>query len=252
MTEAQHNLPTDPVRVRAFAAFFKRYMSVSSLVTAALPIPVTFLKLIPTYGFQTGVLSVYTSLFCFLTLAFIFYSRHGLARRMFAYYFEQRESLVASENLPSRTSDDFMSQAEDNPHWRMERHDRGFNRMMERHERRFKREDIEWEASWRERGIGRLPLLLIVLSLIAVVAYTWTLIASATQLPLEPPSSESQTFGYLLQSADPLDVPPILQIVLLVEYIAIFLAAEAAFVLMAIKEYLQDYLRLEDIDLIGE
>src|SRR5260370_33121410 len=33
---------------------------------------------------MTSLLSTYTSLFCFLLLAFIFYSRHQLARVMFA------------------------------------------------------------------------------------------------------------------------------------------------------------------------
>jgi len=34
-------------RVREFANFFKRYMSVSSVVAAALPVPVTAIGLIP-------------------------------------------------------------------------------------------------------------------------------------------------------------------------------------------------------------
>jgi len=56
----------DPKRVRAFASFFKRYMSVSTLVVAALPIPVTALGAIPTFKAHTKLLSVYTPLFCFL------------------------------------------------------------------------------------------------------------------------------------------------------------------------------------------
>jgi hypothetical protein len=36
----------------------------------------------------------------------------------------------------------------------------------------------------------------------------------------------------------------------MVLYLAIFLLAEAAFVLMAIKEYLQDLIGLEEMDLI--
>lgn len=53
------------------------------MVAAALPIPVTAFHLIPTLSFQTQELSVYTPLFCFLVLAFIFYSRHALARWLF-------------------------------------------------------------------------------------------------------------------------------------------------------------------------
>ena len=38
---------------------------------------------------------------------------------------------------------------------------------------------------------------------------------------------------------------------LMINYFGIFLFAEAAFILMAIKEYLQDYLKLNDRDLMN-
>ena len=75
--------PTQATRVRKFVGFFKNYMSVSSVVVAALPIPVTSLHFIKTYSAQTKMLSVYTSLFCFLILGFVFFSRHQLGRLMF-------------------------------------------------------------------------------------------------------------------------------------------------------------------------
>jgi hypothetical protein len=80
-------LPSSPERLKAFVQFFKSYMSLSSLLTAALPIPVAAFELIPTYQAQTKILSVYTPLFCFLILGFIFYSRHILARLMFPEFF---------------------------------------------------------------------------------------------------------------------------------------------------------------------
>lgn len=83
MTNQVEGLPTNPKRIKAFATFFKNYMSLSSLVVAALPIPVTSFSLIPTFKEQTRYFSVYTSLFCFLVLAYVFYSRHTLARLMF-------------------------------------------------------------------------------------------------------------------------------------------------------------------------
>lgn len=83
MTDQPENLPTNPKRIKTFATFFKNYMSLSSLVVAALPIPVTSFSLIPTFKIQTRYFSVYTSLFCFLVLAYVFYSRHTLARLMF-------------------------------------------------------------------------------------------------------------------------------------------------------------------------
>ena len=59
-------MPTHPKRVAAFVAFFKNYMSVSAVMVAALPIPVTSFKLIPTFAVHTAPLSTYTPLFCFL------------------------------------------------------------------------------------------------------------------------------------------------------------------------------------------
>ena len=75
--------PTQASRVRTFATFFKSYMSVWTLVVAALPIPVGAFKLIPTFDAQRSYLSVYTSLFCFLSLGFIFFQRHRLGYYMF-------------------------------------------------------------------------------------------------------------------------------------------------------------------------
>lgn len=81
--EQNHPAPANPTRLAGFANFFKRYMSVSTVVAAAIPIPVAGWKLIPMYAQQRGFLTVYASLFCFLLLAFVFSIRHRLARPMF-------------------------------------------------------------------------------------------------------------------------------------------------------------------------
>src|SRR5262249_5298396 len=73
----------DARRVRNFATFFKNYMSVATVVTATLPLPITGIGAIPTFRAQTWFLTTYACLFCFLALAFVFYSRHRLARWMF-------------------------------------------------------------------------------------------------------------------------------------------------------------------------
>jgi hypothetical protein len=72
----------DAKRIRQFAAFFKNYMGISSFVVAALPVPVTMLKLIPVYREDAGSLSVLTSLSCFLVLAYIFFNRHSLVKTL--------------------------------------------------------------------------------------------------------------------------------------------------------------------------
>jgi hypothetical protein len=181
--------PHDPNRLIAFAGFFKRYMSVSALLTAALPIPVTALQLIPTFATQTRILSVYTSLFCFLILGFIFYRRHDLARLMFSEF--------TYENRPTRAAVVF---------------------------------------------VERLPGLLIVLSLLSLIGYHFLLDA------IVPRDANSLVRQQYLQTFPPFS--PIYSTYLIIMYLGLFVFAESAFVLMAVKEYLQDVLHLSDVEVI--
>lgn len=178
--------PVHPQRIASFAKFFKNYMGVSSLVTAALPIPVASFKLIPVYDSQNKILAVYTPMFCFLLLAFVFYIRHGLARLMFP------------SNRPNA-------------------------------------------ALVVLRGLVRaLPLLLMGLC-IGVILYYHTNLADAQAV-----ASRKGASGDALSEW----ITPHQQAVLMVEYILIFLTAEGAFVLMAIREYIQDLLGFTDQDVI--
>src|SRR5919112_1148057 len=197
MLEQDEVRPIEPGRVKAFARFFKNYMSVSSVVAAALPIPVTAAGLIATYKFQTKTLSVYTSLFCFLILAFIFFTRHFLARVMFP---EVRGRAAKNVTLSKII-------------------------------------------------VGLSPFFLIVLSLVSVLAYHRVLsdsISNKRKLYELPPSevSDSVILEKSFESQTP-EAPA-----LMMYYLAIFMTAEAAFVLMAIREYLQDLLKLTEIELI--
>lgn len=186
--------PPEPRRIQAFARFFKQYMSISSLIAASLPIPVTALKLIPTYAAHTRFLSVYTSLSCFLLLGFIFYSRHTLARWMFR------------------------------------------------------------PAGRRTRSLGvfidLLPLLMILACGCWIGVYHWSL-----QNSIQVAMSDWVRRGVaidstdaVLQMTDYMEIPGSTGLVIC--YLGIFLSAEAAFVLMAIKEYLQDLLGLTEMELI--
>lgn len=177
-------LPSDPKRVQAFALFFKRYMSISTLVVASLPIPVTALGLIPTLAVHTKLLSVYTPLFCFLMLGFIFYSRHKLARIMFPEHFTELGFVL--------------------PRW----------------------------ARIARSLIRSLPFFLIALCLGSVLSYH-SLLGTAT------------TNDFEMARPSPLGSS-----LLMLLYLSIFLTAEAAFIMMAVKEYLQDLVGLTEMDLI--
>jgi hypothetical protein len=200
MNTTERTEPISPKRVISFAKFFKNYMSVSTIVTAALPIPVTAFNLIPTFHVQTKLLSVYTSLFCFLILGFIFYIRHELARIMFP---------------------DFSQKAKRRP---------------------------QLNKLWR-LFISFLPLLLIASSIIAAFQYNDVLNLNVNAI-IENGllSDQMPTFTEVLERAQPTDLKYGSRLMVL--YLAIFVLAEAAFVLMAIKEYLQDLIGLEEMDLI--
>lgn len=238
-------LPTDPQRVEAFANFFKKYMSISTVVAAALPIPVTSLRLIPTYYFQTQLLSVYASLFCFLVLAFIFYNRQVLARWMFIYYFAGLPPYYLSVVTSVAESVTYGGYAE-TPEERAKREERQRQRDLnqEREERRWKR-----SRAIRDIAISVIPLFLILLSLLCVFAYHATLTHSVRLYQQLTDATSRLSFDEVLQQADQTRISDDSLLMLL--YLGIFVTAEAAFVLMAIKEYLQDYLRLDDEKLIS-
>ena len=174
--------------VQKFGRFFTGYMGTASLVTAALPIPVKSLHLIPAFTSQENFMNTYTSMSCFLVFAYVFYIRHTLARWMFA-------------------------------------------RRGEHYALRF----------W----VSVLPILFICCSIACAIGYHyelgWSLDALAAAGARVPSS-------VLLSKIDAREIPGSGK--LIVVYLGMFVFAESAFVLMAIREYLQDILRLDERDLI--
>jgi hypothetical protein len=179
--QAAHSRPT---RLALFANFFKGYMSVSTIVAAAIPIPITSWKLIPIYSQQRGFLTVYSSLFCFLLLAFVFSIRHRLARPMF--FRGRMGGLIAA-----------------------------------------------------------LPALFIVLTLGSIVTYHALIQRSIEQLR---ELGLHLTTIELLDKIDATEIPYAIELAAC--YLGIFIFAELAFVLMAIREYLQDLLHLDELALL--
>ena len=173
-----------PLRIKLFANFFKSYMSVSTIVAASIPIPVASWNLIPIYSQQRKFLTVYTSLFCFLLLAFVFSVRHRLARRMFG---------------------------------------GGF-----------------WSGL-----ISTLPFVFMLSTLGCILEYHWVLEQSIEQLRSVGLIASTTD---LLAKVDANEIPH--GLALCGFYLGIFLSAEAAFVLMAIREYLQDVLHLNERELL--
>jgi len=193
--ESKRVAQPEPLRIEGFAQFFKRYISVSSVVTASLPIPIAAAKLIPVYDCQQKFLGTYTSLFCFLLLAFVFYSRHNIARWMFG-------------------------------------------------------RQLNSGASWLGGLFSLLPLILIVGSACLVYGYHVQLEASIAEVQASEllRGMPSYSASKILAETDMLDVSRATKLAAM--YIGMFLAAELAFILMALREYLQDLLRLTEESLI--
>ncbi len=195
MADPIKELASDGIaRIRHFVGFFKAYMSVSSLITALLPIPITAFGVIETYKFQTKILATYTSLYCFLVLAFVFFSRHQLGRAMF--------------------------------------------RKLNSPRQRF------WQ-----KAVRLLPMLLIVGSLMFAFAYHEALRNSVSdkRTSVGLPASEVSDEVILERSFES-KTPESTR--LMIFYLGIFITAEGAFVLMAMREHLQDVLKLTEVELI--
>jgi len=204
-TQSGQDAGPQPTRIIEFANFFKRYMSISSLIVAALPVPVTALGLIPVYSAQKGFLGTYTSLFCFLTLGFVFFIRHALARWLFpdllTGILTDKMSVIRPSSL------------------------RIMYRVLGRGVRRL--------------FVAVLPLLLIVASFVFVFKYHEYLGYSLGDTPNSDQILRQTPFN-TIPDGD----------VLMLLYLGVFIAAEGAFILMAIQEYIQDLLGITDISLM--
>jgi len=221
----------EPTRIRNFANFFKSYMSVSALVTAALPIPVASFQLIPTFSDQTKIFSVYTSLFCFLLLGYIFYMRHNLARAFFSREIAARRKRVLANNPVD--------------------------------------DDTFYKPTFPSTLLNILPLLLIACSLNCAIIYHGVIAtdvaAIRTEIRSDTTNKAMSALGIdtnlhkksdfinsktILENVEISNVPHLSSVAPMILYLGMFVLAEAAFILMAIKEYLQDLLGFTEKEII--
>lgn len=234
-------------RIQRFAVFFKNYMSVWAVIAAALPIPITSMKLIPTYSAQTPVLSTYTSLFCFLLLGFIFYSRHALARLMF-------KSAVTGDHLSRiaslvRMAPMLLIVASLSMvflyHWTL---DNSIKTALKENNKVV----IVNIVRELEKNPGYLD---------AENKITWGRLNEMEKVEPNYQSLMNKIPVSMLKLEDFYDGDLILKtwprhripngLLLMALYFGIFIFAECAFILMAIKEYMQDVLKLTENDLIA-
>jgi membrane-anchored glycerophosphoryl diester phosphodiesterase (GDPDase) len=192
MTDNGNKTKNNEQRIQSFARFFKGYMGTAPMIAAALPIPVTAGKIIPTYAEHTAYMTTYTSMFCFLIVALIFYRRHRLGSYL----------LPENWDKKSRLTGRFM---------------------------------ISW-----------LPFTLILITLVSIGIYHITLNSSISLHP----NHETLKMSEVLKTASTRKLSYCIQAILMLSYFGIFIASTAAFALMAVREYMQDVLKLSEIDLV--
>ena len=226
-TDSNETNITNPTRVKNFANFFKNYMSIWSVVVASLPIPVTAFNLIPTFNYQKNFLSTYTTLFCFLILGYIFYSRHKMAKLFFPQYYTEikRAQLpVLKEEIRPYTEEEILKRK-----WETEWTVKKSNRYIR-------------SLQIRATLLDSIPLLFIFLSLTSAFLYNDWLEGYITTFDITKLKREN--------ILDLGSIPSAYSTRLIIYYLGIFLFAEAAFILMAIKEYIQDLLKINDTSLM--
>jgi hypothetical protein len=194
---------TDPLvpdnRLRRFASFFKGYMGVMPVVTAAVAPILTMMKAIPVFESQKTMLATYSGLLGFLLLAWVFYARRSFIRNM----------------IPKPPTNDF----------------------------------AYVEEKFRLFFVNVLPLILIASSVMCFMFYQYTLEAAIGHAESQVNAVNSQTVAasQILKIGNGTrqaylenwgQLHPIYGAVdLQAFYLGIFLFAELAFVLMALREY---------------
>jgi hypothetical protein len=223
--------PTEPGRLHAFARFFKSYMSVWALITAALPIPATLAGFIPTYAAHTKPLSVYTSLFCFLLLALIFYFRHSLAGHFFPRRdLRKRPTLSIATALPAGLIILCAMSV------------LGYQVLLSSSVSEIANHNMSVARAMAQIQTMQIPTPGNLSGIVTTAKEAYEKELEALGGP------DLRSTPEILADTDLIGVP--YGEMLIVLYLLTFLFAEGAFILMAMREYLQDILGLSDKQLI--
>jgi hypothetical protein len=235
---------------------FRRVLSFGALVTAILPAPVLFFQLLPAYGVQAKFLLFYGPLVCLLTLAYLFYIRDALARAMFAELLDPApEPDLYYGERPGASTRRFLRRVRSTvlallpvalllgSSYSALEYVQLINRSVAETVAQKLREPVESAAAVsgepRHETSG---------------ATTGTRARRGSKGPAAqvetspPPPTSDSVRQYVLRSTKVDDIPSFARLSVL--YIGIFLCAEVAFVLMALKEYAKEAMGLSERDLM--
>jgi hypothetical protein len=198
--------------MRYFSGYFTKYMSSLGVIIAALPIPATGFGWIPTFYFQRQMLATSTTLLMLLCAGLVFYYRAPLARHTYRDYLIRRY-LSSAENQEG---------------------------------------DSETSSSTPSSGsswANLAPVLLALVALVCIVIY-WVSLQAAVRSNWDYQQSNQEAYHEALNDADPYYVEQ--SEWLAGSYIGIFVSAEVAFLLMALKEYQKDVLEITEDQLMAD
>jgi hypothetical protein len=198
-------------RLRKFAGFFKSYMGVMPLITAAVAPLLTLLRAIPVFETDRTTLATYSGLLGFLMVAWVFYAR----------------SMFVPTMVPLKAA-----QVREGP-------------------------DAEAYAAYERRILARrsgfanlLPLFLIALSVASYICYLRLLDYIIDSRITETTLAYRNVYDVLRNEGISYTIPyhGYLQVL----YLGIFLFSEAAFVVMALREYAYGVLQISEASVLGD
>jgi hypothetical protein len=229
-----------PIRVKRFVTYFKNYMGLSTLVTAALPIPITAFGVFPVYGAQKAMLGLYTSLFCFLFLAFIFYSRHSFANVMFKKTYDGMTTTAAGKLMPLLPILGAIISL-----W--------LYQDTLRESTRVARAQMFAAVIVKNGYDASDPRVVAAQEMVTVAANASMTNMSdvgerARRYLASVPGPGRPALADILAKSDADEIP--FGSALIYLSLSVFVFAEAAFVIMALREYLQDLLQIDDLEII--
>lgn len=245
------------IGVRTYSNRFRTTLSIGALVTAILPAPVMIFQLLPAYSVQAKFLTFYGPLICFLTLAYLFYIRDSLARAMFAnlldpapepdpYYGEPL--LISLRRVLRRLRSIVLgllpivlvatSSYCTLEYLRLVNRSAGELAEQVRRQPAAKGERLESAESRRDRGTAKPG---------ARSGRKQTSLSARPDTAKVQPSPDSLR-RYVLQTTGLDDIPSFTRLNIL--YLGIFLSAEIALILMALKEYAKEAMGLTERDLM--
>jgi len=206
-------------RLKNFAQFFKGYMSVMPLVTAALAPVLTLAKAIPVFASQKTSLATFSGLFGFLLVAWVFFARDRF--------------------VPAMTI-----------HWSKPAQPDGYK------ETTLQGLSVKLRGATPRWFITLLPLGMIVLSAYCYISYSQHLDLTLDSIHSSLAGTNAPTsVGKPLTRSNILQTWGTDQTIphneyLQVYYLGIFLCAELAFVFMALREYAYGTLNISELEVL--